>query len=53
MMVARHMMIGMVNKYVRFLHNLFIAALQYLLQKEDTDWLTKYIEYEVEGSRPR
>ena len=23
------------------------------LQKEDTDWVKKCIEYEVEGSRPR
>jgi len=23
-----------------------------VLQKEDSDWVKKYIEYEVEGSRP-
>jgi len=25
----------------------------HVLQKEDTDWVKKCIEYEVEGSRPR
>ena len=25
----------------------------HVLQKEDTDWVKKYMEYEVEGSRPR
>ena len=25
----------------------------HVLQKEDTDWVTKYMEYKVEGSRPR
>ena len=24
-----------------------------MLRKEDTDWVKKYMEYEVEGSRPR
>jgi len=24
-----------------------------VLRKEDTDWVKKYMEYEVEGSRPR
>jgi len=24
-----------------------------VLQKEDDDWMKKYIEYEVEGARPR
>jgi len=26
---------------------------EHMLRKEDTDWVKKYIEYEVEGSRPR
>jgi len=25
----------------------------YVLQKEDTDWVKKCMEYEIEGSRPR
>ena len=25
----------------------------HVLQKEDTDWMKKCVEYEVEGSRPR
>ena len=25
----------------------------YVLRKEDTDWVKKCMEYEVEGSRPR
>jgi len=25
----------------------------HVLRKEDTDWVKKYMEYEVEGSRPR
>jgi len=24
-----------------------------VLQKEDNDWMKKYMEYEVEGARPR
>jgi len=30
-----------------------ILILQHVLQKEDTDWVKKCMEYEVEGSRPR
>ena len=26
---------------------------EHVLQKEDTDWVKKCMEYEVEGSRPR
>jgi len=25
----------------------------HVLRKEDTDWMKKYVEYEVESSRPR
>jgi len=25
---------------------------EHVLQKEDTDWVKKFMEYEVEGSRP-
>ena len=24
-----------------------------MLQKEDNDWMKKYVEYEVEGAKPR
>jgi len=30
-----------------------ILILQHVLQKEDTDWVNKCMEYEAEGSRPR
>jgi len=30
-----------------------ILILEHVLRKEDTNWVTKCMEYEVEGSRPR
>jgi len=37
---------------VKFMHAMACIC-HSVLRKEDTDWVKKYIEYEVEGSRPR